>query len=135
MPGCTQSRFGLTYAFKNTAEVHAKSLWGSQGRSKTPRKLEKTMHRWTQSHLGLSCAFKNTAQVHLKSLWAHTGSHFARKYGYILHGTLKNTCVFCYLGTWDHYFCVLVPMISCVGLCFAQLCIYSAWGPQNTLVF
>jgi len=68
---------------ENHARVHSKSLWahlrvqkhcagalkvtlGSQGWSKTPRKLKKTMHRGTQSHLGFSCAFKNTAQVHLK---------------------------------------------------------------------
>jgi len=48
------------------------------------------MRRCTWSHFGLICAFKKTAQVHSKSLWAHTSGHFARKYAYILHGTLKH---------------------------------------------
>ena len=118
--------------------MHSKSLWarlrvqkhcagalkvtlGSQGQSKTPRKLEKIMRRCTQSHFGLTCAFKNTAQVYSKSLWAHKGSHFAYKYVYILHGTLKNTCVF---ATYAHR-CAKTHLI----------CIYSAWDHQTHASF
>jgi len=145
---------------KNTRENSRKPCKGALKVTLGSLARSKTLRRCTQSHFGLTRVVKNTektqenhAQGDPKSfgvllrvqkhrpgalkapLWAHTGSHFAYKYGYILHGTLKNTGVFSYLGIWDHYFCGLVPMISCVGLCFAQLRIYSVWGPQNTRVF
>jgi len=145
---------------ENHARVHSKSLlcslvrsktcagalkatMGSQGQSKTPRKLEKTMRRCTQSHFGLICAFKNTAQVHSKSLSAHTGSHFARKYAYILHGTLNNTCVF---ATYSHgtlkNMCVFSLLLS-IGaydfVCGALVCsimhIFCMGSSKHTRVF
>ena len=118
MQGCTQSHFGLTCAFKNTAQVHSKSLWAHKGGQKHRENSRKPCAGALKVILGsLACS---------KTLRRCTQSHFGLTMAVIL---LVNMCTFCMGPSTTRVFLLLMH----IGAQNTHvICIYSAWGIKDT---
>jgi len=133
MQGCTHSHFGLTCAFKNTAQVHSKSLWAHKGGQKHRENSRKpcagalriisgsfarseTLHRCIQSHFGITQAVILLVDMHTFCM----GPSKTRVFLLLMHMGPSKTLVFSLvlrIGAYDFVCGVLCSIINifCMG--------------------